>query len=125
VRAVVLNAFAEFPANGAGSGFGGVGGAHGIAPFCDAGISFEGDDDSFAAAHKVGEFAEERAGFVNGVETFGLRFGEADGFDGDDVKFCGVDAAENIGRESALDCVGLDDCESPFDCHSMFLLFRE
>ena len=49
VSAVVLDALAEFLANGAVCGFGGVGGAHGVAPLGDRAFGFQNDDNGFAS----------------------------------------------------------------------------
>ena len=85
MSAIVADAGAEVMADGAGGGFFGIGGAHGVAPFEDGAFGFEDHGDNFAGAHEVGEFAEEGAGFVYGVEAAGFFFGEAHGFDGDDA----------------------------------------
>src|ERR1700733_14103197 len=47
VGAVVTDAGAEVVADGAGGGFLWVGGAHGVAPFCDAAFGFENHGDNF------------------------------------------------------------------------------
>src|SRR5713226_5077296 len=69
VRAVVADAGAEGVANGAGRGFLGVGGAHGVAPFGDGAFRFEDHGEDLAGSHEVGEFAEKRASFVHGVKA--------------------------------------------------------
>ena len=75
VGAIVADAGAEVVADGAGSGFLGVGGAHGVAPLEDGAFGFEDQCEDFAGAHEVGEFGEEGALFVDGVEaaSFFLR----------------------------------------------------
>src|ERR1700733_5763505 len=47
VGAVGADAGAEVVADGAGGGFLWVGGAHGVAPFCDAAFGFENHGDNF------------------------------------------------------------------------------
>src|SRR5580698_10912571 len=122
VGAIVLNAFAEFLANGAVSGFGGIRGAHGIAPFGDGVFRFENHDHGFTGAHEGGEFAEERAFTVNGVEPFGLLFSNAQRFDRDDLEFCRMNAADDVRGQAAAYGVRLDNCESSFHSHSGNLL---
>src|SRR5580704_14534050 len=46
--AVGADAGAEVVADGAGGGFLWVGGAHGVAPFCDTALGFENHGDDFA-----------------------------------------------------------------------------
>ena len=120
--AIVLNAFAEFLANGAVSGFGRIRRAHGIAPFGDGVFRFENHDHGFTGAHEGGEFAEERAFAVNGVETFGLLFAKAQRFDRDDLEFCRMNAADDVRGQAAAYGVRLDNCESSFHSHSGNLL---
>ncbi len=92
VRAIVADAGAEVVADGAGRGFLGVGGAHGVSPFQDGTFGFEDHGEDFAGAHEVGEFAEERAGFVDGVKAAGLFLAQTHRFDGDDLEAGFVDA---------------------------------
>jgi hypothetical protein len=96
VGAIVADAGAEVVADGARGGFFGVGGTHGVTPFSDGAIGFEDHGENFAGAHEVGEFTEEGAGFVNGIEAAGFFFGEAHGFDGDDGEAGIVNAAKNF-----------------------------
>src|SRR5712691_422268 len=96
VGAIVADAGAEVAANGAGSGFLGVGGAHGVAPFSDGVFGFEDEGEDFAGAHELGEFAEERALAMHRVEAAGFVFGEAHGLDGDDFEAGLVDARKNF-----------------------------
>jgi hypothetical protein len=117
VGAVVADASAEVVADGAGIGFLWIGGAHGVAPFCDAAFGFENHGDDFAGRHKVGEFAEEWAGFVYGVEAASFFFGEAHGFDGDDGEAGFVNTRENVSLLIRLYCIWFNDRESSFDCH--------
>ncbi len=53
----------------------------------------EDEGNDFAGAHELGEFAEERALAMHGVEATGFVFGEAHGLDGDDAKPSLMDAA--------------------------------
>ena len=115
VGAVHLDAGAEIAADGAGRGFLGIGGAHGFAPFGDPAIGFEDHGEDFAGAHEIGEFAEKRALAVNGVEAAGLFFGQAHGFDGDELKAGCVDARKNFALKISPYGVRLDDCESAFN----------
>src|SRR5713226_2284353 len=55
VSAIVANAGAEVAANGAGGGFFGIGGAHGVAPFEDGAFGFEDQGEDLAGAHEVGD----------------------------------------------------------------------
>jgi hypothetical protein len=115
VRTVVADAGAEVVANGAGGGFFGVGRTHGVAPLQDGAVGFEDHGENFAGAHEVGEFAEERTGFVDGVEAAGFLFGEAHGFDGDDLETSFVNAGKDFTLLSASDGIRFDDCESAFE----------
>jgi hypothetical protein len=45
-----------------------------------------------------------------GVEAFGFCSREPQGFHCYDLKFCGVDAADNVGCEAPTEGVGLHDC---------------
>src|SRR5882762_11503315 len=75
VGAIVADAGAEVVADGAGSGFLGVGGAHGISPFQDGAFGFENQSEDFAGAHKLGELGEEGALAMNGVESGSFALG--------------------------------------------------
>src|SRR3979411_452292 len=75
MSAIVADAGAEVAADGAGRGFLGIGGAHGVAPFEDGAFDFEDHGEDFAGAHEVGELVEEGALFVDGVEAAGFFFG--------------------------------------------------
>ncbi len=121
VGAVGADAGAEIVADCAGSGFLGVGGSHGVAPFGDAGFGFENHRDDFAGGHEVGEFAKEGAGFVDGVEAAGFFFGEAHGFDGDDREAGFVDAREDVSLLIGLYRIGFDNRKRTFSCHLEFL----
>src|SRR5713226_9096713 len=69
VGAIVADAGAEIVTDGAGRGFLGIGGAHGVAPLEDGASGFENHGEDFAGTHEVGELAEERALAMNGVEA--------------------------------------------------------
>src|SRR5260370_1171499 len=69
VGAIVADAGAEVVADGAGTGFLGVGGAHGVAPLQDGAFGFEDQGKNFAGAHEVGELGEEGALFVYNYKT--------------------------------------------------------
>src|SRR5882724_8901412 len=107
VGAIVADAGAEVVADGAGRGFLGIGGAHGVAPFEDGAFGFEDEGEDFSGAHEVSKFAEEGALFVDGVETAGLFFGEAHGLDGDNLETGFVNARKNFALLTATDGVGL------------------
>jgi len=115
VGAIVANAGAEVVADGAGRGFLGVGGAHGVAPLEDGAFSFQDYGEDFAGAHKVGEFGEEGALAMDRVETAGFFLGEPHGFDGDDLETSIVNAGENLTVLAATDSIGLDDCKCAFE----------
>ena len=121
VGAIVTDAGAEVVPDGAGGGILGVGGAHGVAPLEDGAFGFEDESEDFAGTHEVGELGEEGAGFMDGVKAAGFLFGEAHGFDGDDLETGFVNPGEDFTLLAATDGVGLDDCESSFDCHELFL----
>ena len=72
MSAIVADAGAEVVADGAGGGFFGVGGAHGVAPFENGAFRFEDQDENFAGTHELAEFAEEGAGFVDSVKAGGF-----------------------------------------------------
>src|SRR6266851_5652518 len=74
-----------------------------------------------AEAHEVGEFAKEGALFVDSVEAVGFFFGEAHGFNGDNLETRFVNAGKNLALLTATDGVGLDDCESAFESHNDLL----
>jgi len=115
VSAIVADAGAEIVADGAGRGFLGIGGAHGVAPLEDGASGFENHGEDFAGTHEVGELAEERALAMNGVEAAGFFLGETHGFDGDDFEAGFVNSCENFTLLAATDGVGFDDCESAFE----------
>jgi len=54
VGAVVADAGSEVMADGAGGGFLGVGGTHGVAPFQDAAFGFKDQGEDFAGTHEIG-----------------------------------------------------------------------
>src|SRR6267142_2988410 len=74
VGAIVADAGAEIVADGAGGGFLGIGGAHGVAPLEDGAFGFEGYGEDFAGAHEGGELAEEGALAMNGIEAASFLF---------------------------------------------------
>src|SRR5229473_7113186 len=115
VGAIVADAGAEVAADGAGSGFLGVGGAHGVAPLEDGAFGFENQGEDFAGAHEVGELGEEGALAMDGVEAAGFFFGESHGFDGDDFETGFVNPFKDLALLTATDGVWLDDCESAFE----------
>ena len=117
VGAIVADAGAEIVTDGAGRGFLGIGGAHGVAPFEDGAFGFEDQGEDFAGAHEVGELAEEGALAMNGVETAGLLLGKAHGFDGDDFEAGFVDARKDFALKITTDSIRFDDCKRAFDCH--------
>src|SRR5579864_1997030 len=117
VGAVHLDAGAEVAANGAGRGFLGVGGAHGFAPFRDGAIGFEDHGEDFAGAHEVGKLAKKGALAMDGVKTAGFFFGEAHGFDGDELEPSFVNTRKNFALKITTDRIGFDYCESSFKCH--------
>ena len=49
--------------------------------------------------------------FVNGVKSAGFFFGEAHGFNGDNLEACFVYAGQNFALLAGSYSVGLDDCE--------------
>ena len=51
---------------------------------------------------------------VDGVEAFGLFLGKAQGFDGDDLKFRRVDAADDIRGQATTDSIRLNNCQTFF-----------
>src|SRR5271154_6202983 len=93
VRAVELDARAQFLSNRPRGSFRGIGCTHGFAPFCDGSFRFENHHHAFAGAHEFGELAEKWTGAVNSVKPFRLRLRQADGLDRRNLKFCGMDAA--------------------------------
>jgi hypothetical protein len=121
VSAIVADAGAEIVTDGAGRGFLGIGGPHSVAPLQYGAFGFENHGEDFAGAHEVGELAEEGALAMNGVETAGLLFGKAHGFDGDDFEAGFVDAEKNFALKIAPDSIRFDDCKRAFDCHWKFL----
>src|ERR1700761_677435 len=72
VRAVVLNALAEFLANRARRSFRRIGGAHRIAPLRDRAFRFEHHHHSLPAAHEICQLAKKRARLVHVIEAFRL-----------------------------------------------------
>ena len=114
VSAVGADAGAEVVADGAGGGFLWISRAHRVAPFGDGAFGFEDHGDDFAGGHEVGEFAEEGAGFVDGIEAARFFFCEAHGFDGYDGESRLVNARQNLTLFAGRYRVGLDDCECAF-----------
>jgi len=121
MSAIVADAGAEVVADGAGGGFLGIGGAHGVAPLEDGAFGFEDQGEDFAGAHEVGELAEEGALFVNSVEAASFFFGETHGFDGDNLEARFVNARKNFALLTATYGVGFDYRESAFDGHNDLL----
>src|SRR5882724_182943 len=121
MSAIVADAGAKVVADGAGGSFLGVGSTHGIAPLENGAFGFEDQGENSAGTHKVGEFAEERALFVDGIKATGFFSGQAHGFDGDNFEARFVNSCKDFTLLAAADGVGLDDCESTFDCHENFL----
>ena len=121
VRAIVADAGAEIAANGAGGRFLGVGGAHGVAPFEDGAFGFEDQGEDFAGTHKLGKLGEEGTLFVDGVEAAGFFLGKAHGFYRDYFESGLVNPREDFALLAVAYGVGLDDCESSFNCHENFL----
>jgi hypothetical protein len=120
VSAVVADAGAEVAADGAGSGFLGVGGPHNVAPFEDGAIGFEDESEDFAGGHEVGELAEEGALFVDGVKAAGFFFGEAHGFNSDDLETGLVDASKNFALKVSANGIRFNDCEGAFESQRRF-----
>jgi hypothetical protein len=75
MSAIVADAGAEVAADGAGGGFLGVGGAHGVSPLDDGAFGLEDEGEDFAGAHEVGQFVEKGALFVDSVKAAGFFFG--------------------------------------------------
>ena len=73
VGAVAADAGAEVVADGAGGGFLGVGGAHGIAPLGDGVFRFEHHHEHLARAHEFHQLAEEAFSLVDRIKPFGFR----------------------------------------------------
>jgi hypothetical protein len=115
VRAIVTDAGAQVVANGAGGGFFGVGGAHGLAPFQDGVFGFENQDENFAGAHEIRELAEKGAPFVNGVKARGFAIRKNHRFDRNDPETGFVNAREYFSLEIAANGIRLDDCKSSFE----------
>ena len=115
VGAIVADAGAEGVANGAGRGFLGIGGAHGVAPLEDGVFGFKDQGEDFAGTHEIGKLGEEGLLFVDGVEATGLFFRQAHALDRNDFETCLVNPSEDFTLLAATDGVGLDDCESALD----------
>ena len=96
VRAIILNAGAEFFADCAGRSFRGVGRAHGVAPFRNGVFAFQNHGHHFAGAHEFREVLEKWALAVHGVETFSFGLREPQRFDGDNLKLRRVNAADDF-----------------------------
>jgi hypothetical protein len=119
VSAIVADTGAEVVADGAGGGFLGIGGAHGVAPLEDSAFGFEDQSEYFAGAHEAGEFAEEGALFVYGIEACSFTRSEDHCFDGHNAEAGFVDARENLTLKVARNSVRFDDGESAFYGHEM------
>src|SRR5713226_3856709 len=115
VSAIVADAGAEVMANGAGCGFFRIGGTHSVAPLQDGAFGFENHGEDFAGTHEVGEFGEERAFAMNGVETAGFFFSETHRLDGDDFEASFVNSGKDFTLLTATDRVGFDNCKSAFE----------
>src|ERR1700687_801047 len=124
MSAIVADAGAEVAADGAGGGFLGIGGAHGVAPLEDGAFGFEDQGEDFAGAHEGGEFAEEGTLAMHGVEAAGFFFGEAHGFYGDNLETRFVNAGKNLALLTATDGVRFDDCESAFESQERILQIK-
>ena len=120
MSAIVADAGAEIVADGAGGGFFGVGGTHGVAPFENGAFRFEDQDENFAGAHELAELAEKGASLVNGVKASGFASGQNHSLDGNDAETGFVNAREYFSLLIANNGVGLDDCESTFDSQPTF-----
>ena len=115
VGAVHLDAGTQVAANRAGRGFLGIGGAHGLTPFGDRTIGFENHGEDFAGGHEVGQFTEERALAVDGVEAAGFFFGEAQGLYGNEFEAGFMDARKNFALQIAAYGIRLDNCKCAFN----------
>ena len=110
MRAIISDAGAEVAADGARSGFGGIGGAHGVAPLENRAFGLESQHDDFAGTHELGQFAEEAAFAMDGVKSFRFLARQVQGFDGDNLKSGFVNSRHDLAGQSASEGVGLDDC---------------
>src|SRR5260370_5744871 len=115
VSAVVLDALSELAADGAGSGIGGIGGAHYVASLGDGTIGFEDEGKNFSGAHEVGEVLEEGACLVHRVEALGFAFRQAHRFESDDAEPGLVNAREDFPLKAARNGVRFDQCQSSFE----------
>jgi hypothetical protein len=120
VSAIVADAGAEVMANGAGSGFLGVGGAHSVTPLLDGPFYFEDHGEDLAGAHEAAEFAKEWALLMNGIKARGFALSEDHRFDGHNAEARLVDARENFALKIARYGVGLDESESAFESQATF-----
>src|ERR1017187_4814832 len=115
VRAVELDARAKLLADCARRRLRWIGGTHCFAPFQNRAFRLEDHHNSFAGAHKLGQLSKKRALAVDGVKSLRLAFRQPHRLDCHDLKFRGVDAAQDFRREATFHGIGLDDCESAVD----------
>ncbi len=115
MRAVAANAGPQIAPYGPGRGFGGIGGAHGVAPAGNGAVAFEHKHHDFSRTHERCEFAEKSAVAMHGVEALGFRLGQAQGFDGGNCKTSLVNACKNFSGQAAAYGVRFDDSEGAFD----------
>ena len=90
VHGVLADAVTVKRANGTGSSFFRIGGAHDLTIARDCIFTFEGHQQHGSRSHEAHEFAEERAIFVFGVKLFALgalNFAEFRGGDLQDRSF--------------------------------------
>src|SRR5260370_1384353 len=81
----------------------------------DGAFGFEDQGKDFAGAHEGGEFGEEGALFVDGIEAGGFARSEDHRFDGHNAEASLVDARENLTLKIARYGVRFDDGESAFE----------
>lgn len=117
MRAIVADTGAQVVANGSGSGFLGIGGAHGVAPFLDGPLGFQDHRENLARRHEVCQFTKKRTRFVNGVEAASFFLGEPHGLDGDDLEPGFVNARKDFALLAAADGVGFNNGKRAFKRH--------
>jgi len=119
VHGVGVDAVGEVGADGARSGFLGVGGAHQVAVFGDRALAFEHLDHHRTRDHEVHQVFEEGACAVHIVELLGLGARKLHQLGRHNLEPSGFEAAGDLADHVFGNGVGFDDGEGALESHGM------
>src|SRR5262245_25444971 len=119
VHDVLLDARREVSADRALVGLLRVGGAHQLAIAGDRVLAFQDLDHDGAGDHVAHQILEERTLAMDGIEAFGLRLGELQHADTDDLQAGLFETAIHLANQVLLYTVGLDYGKRAFERHGV------